>query len=436
MSDTQLGLIDQLRHCAAHPSYRRLLAVRLVSQAGDGVFQIGLAALFFFNPQNATTAAGVALAFAVLLLPFTVVGPFAGPLLDRWSRRQVLVGANLIRAGLASLLAVLIFFLPSHWLIYVLALVGLGVNRFLLSGLSAGQPHTLPAHLLVMANSITPTLGSVAAGIGAGLGLILNLISATGVRNSVALALAAVIFAMAALLALRLRYRELGPDHPPTTSLATDLAGVVARMWDGVVYLTRRGTPMYALSVMAIHRFLYGVNFIALLLISRNLLSDPRDAVAGLATFALVAGVSMIGNALAIVATPTMYQWVSPSRWIVICLGGSALSQMAMVITYQPPVLYMSAILLGLGVQGAKIAVDTIVQADTSDSFRGRAFSLYDMMYNAAFVAAAVLAALVLPNTGWQPAAFAALTGVYGVVAWWYWHKTSALGFAPRACCG
>lgn len=427
------GLVEQLRQCARYPKYRKLLAIRLVSQTGDGVFQAGLATLFFFSPQNAATAVGVAMAFAVLLLPFTVVGPFAGTLLDRWSRRQVLFVSNVVRTGLALVLAVLIFFIPTHWVIYILALVTLGVNRFLLSSLSAGQPHTLPTYLLVMANSITPTLGSVAAGIGAGIGVLLGLISAESIRHTAALVLAALIFALAALLALRLERGELGPDDRPGTTLGQDLASVVWRMWDGVVYLTRRGTPMYALGVMATHRFLYGVNFIALLLICRNLLSDPADAATGLATFALVAGVSMVGNGLAIVATPTMYQWVFPAQWIMICLGISGISQVLMVYTFEPPLLYVSAILLGLGVQGAKIAVDTIVQADTADVFRGRAFSLYDMMYNAAFVGAAVLAALVLPDTGWSPVVFTSLTGIYVLLGAWYWVKGSKVGFTPRA---
>lgn len=426
----RLGLVGQLRHVARYPKYRKLLAIRLVSQAGDGVFQVGLATLFFFNPQNATTAGGVAVAFAVLLLPFTVVGPFAGPLLDRWSRRNVLWCANVVRVALALALAVLVYF--DHWLIYVLALVTLGVNRFLLSALSAGQPHTLPRHLLVMANSITPTLGSVSAVVGAVLGLVLSWISSPSVRHALALVLAAVVFAMAAMLALRLGARDLGPDEEPKTTLTEDFRQVLTRMVAGVKYLTRRGTPMYALGIMAIHRFLYAINFIALLLISRNLLSDPMDAEAGLATFALVAGVSIVGNGLAIVLTPTAYKWVSPWQWILICLGISVVSQALLVLTYRAPLLFVSAILLGLGVQGAKIAVDTIVQADTADAFRGRAFALYDMMYNAAFVGAAFLGALTLPDTGWSPSVFLGLTVTYLLAAAWYWLKLRGVNFKPR----
>ena len=87
--------------------FRKLFAVRLVSQTADGMFQVGLATLFFFSPENASTAAGVATAFAVLLLPFTIVGPWAGVLLDRWRRRQVLFVGNLVRVGITVVIAVL-----------------------------------------------------------------------------------------------------------------------------------------------------------------------------------------------------------------------------------------------------------------------------------------------------------------------------------------
>ena len=74
-----MSVLGDLRVVAVHRDFRKLFAVRLVSQCGDGMFQAGLATLFFFSPERMATAADVAAAFAVLLLPFTVVGPFAGP---------------------------------------------------------------------------------------------------------------------------------------------------------------------------------------------------------------------------------------------------------------------------------------------------------------------------------------------------------------------
>ena len=428
-----MSVLADLKKCAEHPKFRKLLAIRLVSQTGDGMFQVGLATLFFFRPETMTTAGGVAAAFAVLLLPFTIVGPFAGPLLDRWRRRQVLLYGNGIRVVLAIILASIMAWKPDSVVIYVLALVTLGVNRFLLSVLSAGLPHTLPRRLLLMANSITPTLGGIASVFGSVLGLLLNRIAPEGaIRNSVALLFAGALFATASMLALRLGAEDLGPEAPPTTPLRQEIGRVLGEMAQGASYLWRRGTPGAALTVMAVHRFLYGANFIALLLISRNLLVDAADADAGLAKFALIAGVSFLGNGLAIIATPIAHQVITPHQWILVCLGISGASQLLLTFTYQEPLIYVAAVLMGLGVQGAKIAVDTIVQGDTADAYRGRAFALYDMMYNAAFVGAAALAAVALPDTGWSAAVFAVLTFAYVLLSIWYWRHTVKLGGKPR----
>ncbi|MCK6210385.1 MFS transporter [Georgenia sp. EYE_87] len=414
-----MSVLSDLRTVAVNDGFRRLFAVRLVSQCGDGAFQIGLATLFFFNPTNMATAGSVAAAFAVLLLPFTVVGPFAGPLLDRWRRRQVLLHGNAIRVVLALVLAVLMATVGVGLPVYVLALVTLGINRFLLAALSAGLPRVVPREHLLMANAITPTLGAVSAVVGAGIGLLLGLAAPAGpVKNGIALAIAALLFAAASALALRLGRDQLGPVDPaPADQLWDDVRATVREMADGARYLVARRTPGMALGVMAAHRFLYGLNFIALLLISRNLLSDPADAEAGLKMFGTLSGISFAGNGLGILLTPIAHERVRPSAWIVVCLGIAGVSQALLATTPGFWVIAAAAVLMGLGVQGAKIAVDTIVQRDTDDTYRGRAFSLYDTLYNAAFVGAAALAAVALPDTGWSRGVFLALTAVYVLVA-------------------
>ncbi|MGI8417724.1 MAG: hypothetical protein ACR2P2_16280, partial [Nakamurella sp.] len=87
---------------------RLLVTARLLGALGDGVFQASLAGAVLFSPERSTSAAAIAGGFAVLLLPYSVLGPFAGALLDRWSRRQVLVWANVARSGLVLLVAVAI----------------------------------------------------------------------------------------------------------------------------------------------------------------------------------------------------------------------------------------------------------------------------------------------------------------------------------------
>ena len=136
--------------------FRRLFATRLISQASDGAFQVALASLFFFSPERAATAEAAAAAFAAALLPYTLVGPFAGVLLDRWRRRQVLLRSNLLRAVMVLGVAALVATGTVGPLLYIAVLACLSVNRFFLAGLGASLPHVVPRDQLVMANAVTP----------------------------------------------------------------------------------------------------------------------------------------------------------------------------------------------------------------------------------------------------------------------------------------
>src|SRR5687768_7901803 len=99
-----------LRAVLAVRGLRRLLAVRLVSQFADGMFQAALAGSVLFNPDREAGALAIASGSAVLLLPYSVIGPYVGVFLDRWSRRQVLVWTNLLRAALVVPTALLTWY--------------------------------------------------------------------------------------------------------------------------------------------------------------------------------------------------------------------------------------------------------------------------------------------------------------------------------------
>src|SRR4051794_9765653 len=114
-----------VRHLLLRADFRRLLGTRLLSQFGDGVFQAALAGTVLFNPQRAADPVDVAAGFAVLLLPYSLVGPFAGVWLDRWSRRQVLLRANLLRAVLVLGVAALVLGGGAGLPFYTPGLVGL-----------------------------------------------------------------------------------------------------------------------------------------------------------------------------------------------------------------------------------------------------------------------------------------------------------------------
>ena len=194
-------------------NFRRLLAVRLLSQCADGVYQVALATYVVFSPEKQTSAAAIASAMAVLLLPYSLVGPFAGVLLDRWRRRQVLLHGNLLRALLASVTAVLTISQVPDWLFYASALCVTAVNRFVLAGLSAALPRVVDGERLVMANSLSPTAGTLAAVAGGGLAFVVRL----GVADTDAavVLLACALYLCAALVSLSMARGSARPRRRP-----------------------------------------------------------------------------------------------------------------------------------------------------------------------------------------------------------------------------
>ena len=131
--------IGDLRTVLAQRDFRRLFATRLVSQAGDGIITAGVGTYVFFNASTFPSPAAGAASFTVLYLPYSLIGPFAGVLIDRWSRRQILVWSALLRATFVAATAALMAAGNRSVPLYVALLLVLGVNRFLLSTLSAAQ---------------------------------------------------------------------------------------------------------------------------------------------------------------------------------------------------------------------------------------------------------------------------------------------------------
>ncbi|MDQ2710386.1 MAG: MFS transporter, partial [Actinomycetota bacterium] len=148
------------------PAFRRLLAVRFCAQFGDGMFQAALGGAVLFNPEREADPLAVAVGLAVLLLPYSIIGPFAGALLDRWDRRRVLLVANLVRAVLIVAVAGMVFSAVSGVALYSGALAVVGVTRFVLAGLSASLPHVVAPRYLVEANVVAATAGAALAALG------------------------------------------------------------------------------------------------------------------------------------------------------------------------------------------------------------------------------------------------------------------------------
>ncbi|MFF5104790.1 MFS transporter [Streptomyces sp. NPDC000134] len=411
-----MAVVRDLRVLLRLQGFRRLLAVRLLSQGADGVYQVGLATYVVFSPEEQTSAAAVASAMAVLLLPYSLVGPFAGVLLDRWRRRQVFLYGNLLRALMASVTAVLMIAAVPDWLFYVSALCVTAVNRFVLAGLSAALPRVVDAERLVIANSLSPTAGTLAATAGGGLAFAVRLVVADS--DAAVVVLGAVLYLCGALASLRMAVELLGPDRALVRPrLATALAGTARDLAAAVRHLAApaRREAARSLAAMTLMRFCYGALLVMLLMLCRYALASGTDE--GLALLGLALGVSGAGFFAAAVLTPWAAGRLGPGRWMALCAAAAAVLVPALGLPFATAPLIAAAFVLGLTTQGSKIATDTIVQTSVDDAFRGRIFSVYDVLFNVAFVGAAGVAALMLPPDGRSVPLVVTVALVYAAVA-------------------
>ena len=147
--------------------YRRLWTGLVVSMAGDWFRTIALYHLVL----HLTGASGLALSGVVLAqtLSLFLLSPVAGVVADRFSRKAIMIGADLVRAGLA-LGFLLVTSADRVWLAYVLTAALMGVAAFFNPAHAATIPNIVTRRELVAANALTSASWAAMLAIGAALG--------------------------------------------------------------------------------------------------------------------------------------------------------------------------------------------------------------------------------------------------------------------------
>ena len=422
--------LANLRSVLAVRDFRRLYATRLLGQFADGLLQAALATFVLFSPERQPTAASVAGAFAVLFLPYSLVGPFAGVFLDEWRRQRVLVWANLLRGVLVIGVGVLIAARHEGLSLAAMVLVVLGVGRFVLAGLSASLPHVVDGPFLVTANALTPTSGTIAAAVGGLLGVVIRGLAGGGDGGSiVVLACSIAAYAAAALMATRIGRDRLGPDEDTVRST---VLGVLRGFAEGLHELRRHRLASAAVAVVVVQRIAFGALTVIGLLLIRNTLNPSIDADAALAQFALVTGAAAAGALIGAYLTPGRARRLGFVRWTVLAVAPAAVLStaglfLAVALATLWPLL-VAAFSVGFANQCAKVSSDTLVQRDCDGDYLGRVFALFDVLVNVALVAGVCAVAFTAPESGITPVAYVLVGVLIAVNAGWY----AALGARVR----
>jgi hypothetical protein len=307
---------------------------------------------------------------------------------------------------------------PSGIPFALTALAALAVNRFYLAALSAALPSVVATERLVVANALSPTAGTVVTIVGAGVGLGIRAAGGGADHGDALVALAAAIgYAAAALVANRLPADSLGPHPPSTEPLREQLAGIVRGLVAGARHLWHRPPAARALGVIFAQRFLFGIWSIMALLLYRNSFHSHGALRAGLVGVGQAVTAAGVGLVVAAAVTPWVTARLGKQRWIVVVTISAAITELAFGAPFSMSLLLVSSLALGFATQATKVCVDTLVQSNIDDEFRGRVFSLYDTIFNLSFVGSALLAAFVLPTNGKSLAALIAMSAGYLAIA-------------------
>jgi MFS family permease len=382
--------------------FSRLLRVRWTGQMTDGIFQSALASFVLFSPERQANALNAALAFAVVLLPYSIIGPFVGTILDRISRQRAIAYSNLVRAATLCLVALLIFQGRTGVELTVFILIAFGVNRLILAGLSAGIPLMIESKSLISANALAVTGGSVwvvlGGGVGLGLRRLINGIATADHADGYIILAGAAGYLLAAFFASTLKKREIGPlDHEIKS--ASFSQGLI-EMREGVKFLRQHIDAARGIAAVAVHRGgITALTLIALLL-ERNTFNDPADSEAGLAGLSFTLSLAACGFVVGAVIAPYGVRKIGRHRWMRLSLVASTSGPLFILFVRTPITLALAAIITALFGQSLKVTNDALVQSKIDDIYRGRVFSVYDVVVNGAIVSGAVIAALLLPNTG------------------------------------
>lgn len=131
-------------------------------------------ALVWWITQTTGSATILAIGVLISVLPGVALGPFVGALVDRWSRRRVMIVADGVVA-LASLVLVLLFWSGTIriWHVYVVMLVRAIGNTFHWPAMTASTPLMVPQQHLSRVAGLNQAMGGAVGIISPPLGALL-----------------------------------------------------------------------------------------------------------------------------------------------------------------------------------------------------------------------------------------------------------------------
>jgi MFS family permease len=199
-----ISLGSYVRLVRENCNFRRLWLAQIVSEIGDWFYTLAIYSLLL---QLTGHASSVALALVLQVLPQTFIGPTAGVVNDRISRKRVMITADLVRAVIVISM-LLVRSKAMVWLVYPLLLLETIMAAFFEPARSAVIPNITAREDVIIANTLGSTTWSMNLVLGATLG---GIVAALLGRDAVFI-LNALSFLVSALLLAGMHFAEPHAD--------------------------------------------------------------------------------------------------------------------------------------------------------------------------------------------------------------------------------
>jgi MFS family permease len=360
---------------AGESGLAKVIELHGVAAAGDALVLLSLANTVFFSVPVGEARSRVALYLLVTMLPFSVMAPVIGPLLDRFrhGRRYALAVTFVTRAFLAWVMAGAVAGGQEAFALYPAAFGHLVASKAHGVTLAAAIPRVQPRGLsLVTANSRVLLGGIVAVTIATPVGVGLMRLGPEW-----SLRLAFVVFAVGTGLALALPRRVDSAEGEVHARLSSDEPHARRSRWSI--------GPRVVLGLRAVAALRAFTGFLTLFL-AFALRTDPiTDAMPLLAVIGVVAATAGIGNTLG-TSLGAVLRRLTPEHvataMVALALVGAAVGALGYGLV---PVL-VTALCAGLAAALGKLSLDALIQREVPESVRTSAFARSETVLQLAWV--------------------------------------------------
>lgn len=385
-----------------------LTNTRWLGQFADGLFQSSLATFILFSPEREPNAVSAAVAFAVVLLPYSLVGPFAGALLDRFSRQAIVEKSNYFRFVFLLVIAVLLKAHSSGVFLTLLVLIVFGLGRLVLAGLSAGLPVLVSKENIISLNAISVTVGTLfqffGIGFGAGIKSLLDskfIHINSDLSDGLICLIASLAYLFAGFYSRQLKKDGIGPNLLDQKSrIKSRIKSEFSEIALGFNLIRKHAEVGRSILVTSLARGGETALVMSTLLLERNSFNSPNQPDAGLKSIGVALAIAAVGIGVGAIISPLLAARIGRHNWIRISALCAAPFFILIGILPNQYVLYITAFFVGGFCQAIKVTTDALLQANVIDEFRGRIFAFYDIAVNLGLTLGALFAAAILPNSG------------------------------------